>query len=122
MKHKLLWLFLFLPIAAHAQSISCAQAMAAPSVQLTGAPTCTASSCSYTDTTVVDGTVYGYVAVASDMAGSSCSNIITNVVIPSTGTHTVGLTFVPSTTPNVTYAIFRAPNPANPTGLAATVN
>lgn len=100
----------------------CAQATSSPSNQLTGSPTCTASSCTYTDSTPVDGATYAYVAVASDVAGQSCSNIVLNVTIPATGAHTVALTFVPSTTPNITYAIFRATPPANPTGLSATVN
>lgn len=121
MKSRLLCIVL-LAISARAQSITCAQATSAPSIQLAGAPTCTATSCTYVDSSsIVNGATYGYVVTASDLAGNACSNYATNVTIPATGTHSVTLTFVPSTTPSVSYAVFRASLAAAVT-ISATVN
>ena len=119
---KTLLALLLLSLSAAAQSITCAQAVAAPSVQLSGVPTCTATSCSFTDSSsLLNGALYGYVVTANDLAGSSCSNYAQNVLIPSTGAHTVLLTFAPSATPSVTYAVFRAPA-ATAVTITATVN
>jgi len=77
----------------------------------------------YTDTTVADGQVYGYTVVAVDPFGfSTCSNIVSGVTIPATGTHSVALAWTASTTSGVTYAVFRAQTPAPPTNATATVN
>ncbi len=119
---RTLILLALLSAAAGAQSITCQQATSAPSVQLVGAPSCTATSCTYVDSSsIINGATYGYVVTATDLAGNVCSNYATNVTIPATGTHSVTLTFVPSTTPSVTYAVFRAPLAAAVT-ISAVVN
>lgn len=123
MKKRLLVALLFVG-AAFGQTTQqqCAQAIASPSTQLPATPTCVGTACSVQDSSPVDGAIYAYVIEAFDWAGFSCSNIVTNVVIPATGAHTVGLTFTASITTIASYAAFRAQNPANPTGLTSTVN
>jgi hypothetical protein len=101
-------LLLALNCYSFAQATQCTADTSAPSVSLISGLTTT----SYIDTTVTDGTVYGYVVTAVDMAGSTCSNVIANATIPSTGTHTVTLSWTASTTVGVTYSVFRAPTPA----------
>ena len=76
----------------------------------------------YADTTAADGATYSYVVTANNLGGATCSNILGNVVVPATGAHTVILTWTASTTSGVTYAVFRAPQPAPPTNLTATGN
>lgn len=78
----------------------------------------------YTDATVVNANSYYYTIAAINTNGNfstTCSNIAT-AVIPAIGTHTVTLTWTASTTPNVTYAVFRDQAPAPPTNLIKTVN
>jgi hypothetical protein len=117
-RFAVLSLFLFLAAFSYGQT-TCSQAVASPSVQLISGLTAT----SFLDTTVVDGTTYGYVVAAYNNLGMfSCSNILTSVVIPATGTHSVSLTWIASTTPGVTYGVFRASAPAPAVSLTATVN
>lgn len=106
-------------LAAQTTQTQCTNAIATPSVQLTSGLT----TPTYIDSSPVDGTMYGYVVIAINGMGQySCSNILTNVLIPTTGTNTVTLTWNASTTSGVTYSVFRAQTPTSPTGLAATVN
>src|SRR6476646_2243272 len=98
MRSKFLLTFLLTAAIASAAQTSqqqCTNAIASPSVQLTSGLVTTL----FTDTTPVDGAIYAYVVNANNaMGGYSCSNILVNVVIPPTGTHTVGLSWLPSST------------------------
>jgi hypothetical protein len=104
--------------AAQTTQAQCNTDTASPSVQLISGITTT----SYTDSTPVDNTTYAYIVTANDFAGFACSNLVLNVTIPITGTHTVALSWVASTTSGVTYSVFRAQVPVAPTGLTVTVN
>ncbi len=118
MKRALLYLSLmvFSAAMARAQATSCNTQGA---TQIASGLTAT----NYTDTTVSSGANYGYVAVAENLAGiSPCSNIVTGVLIPSAGAHSVLLTWTASATPGVTYAVFRAAAPSAPGNLSAIVN
>jgi hypothetical protein len=103
---------------AFSQSVPCNQTTAVPiktGITLT----------TYQDSTIVDGNTYYYIVASVDTNGnysSPCSNISGAAVVPSTGTHTATLTWTASTTPNVTYAVFRAITPQPPTGLTVVVN
>ena len=113
-------LFALVATSAAAQTTSqqCAADIAPPSISLVSG----ISATTYTDATAVDGATYGYVVTATDMAGNACSNVVGNVTIPSTGTHTVLLNWTASPGSGVTYAVFRAALPTPPSSLAATVN
>jgi hypothetical protein len=120
MKKLLLLLCLLLAVTtiSNAQTAACTAAVTSAGTPLaTGLTTLT-----YTDTTVVDGQSYDYMVTAVDPFGYACSNITTNAAIPSTGTHTVVLTWVASTTSGVTYSVFRAQTPTPPSTLAVVVD
>ena len=102
---------------AQTTQTQCNTDTASPSVQLSSGLT----TVSYTDSTPVDGTTYAYIVTAVDFAGYACSNLVLNITIPSTGTHTVALTWVASSTPSVTYSVFRAQVPIAPI-LTVVVN
>ena len=119
MKSKLLLALSLLVGVALAQSQPpCNQLVAAPAVQIATGLT----GLTFVDSTVVDAGTYGYVVTANDVWGYACSNAVINVVIPTTGTHSVGLSWLPSSTNGVTYAVFRATPPTSPSSLTATVN
>lgn len=101
---------------AQTSQATCTQAVASATTLISGITTL-----SYIDTLVLDNSVYGYVVTANTPFGFSCSNIITNITIPSTGTHSVTLTWQASTTPSVTYSVFRATPPSAVT-ITATQN
>jgi len=62
--------------------------------------------CTYTDQNVPPGPHF-YFVVAEDTNGNiSLPSNVVNVTVPA-GTHNVVLTWVPSTTPNVTYFMYR---------------
>jgi hypothetical protein len=121
-------LLLFASCVASAAQITQAQCIAdtgAPSILLSSGIgiVVNGSTATYTDnTSIVDGATYAYVVDAIDWAGFTCSNVVLNVVIPATGTHTVALSWTTSTTPGATYGVFRASPPLNPSGLAVVVN
>jgi hypothetical protein len=117
---RFLPLLFLLPHAMAAQTTAaqCTADTSAPSVLLASGITTT----SYIDSTPTDGVTYGYVVTAVDMAGNSCSNVVTNALIPSTGVHTVSLSWTASTTAGVTYSVFRAQSPAPPASLVVTVD
>jgi hypothetical protein len=103
---------------AQTTQAQCNTDTASPSVQLTSG----ISTTSYTDSTPVDNTTYAYIVTAVDFAGFACSNLVLNVTIPTTGTHTVALSWTASTTSGVTYSVFRAQIPSAPVGLTVVVN
>lgn len=73
--------------------------------------------CTYTDANVSPGPHF-YFAVAEDTNGNiSTPSNRADVNVPA-GTHSVVLTWNPSTTPNVTYFIFRGSVPTNLTGTS----
>lgn len=103
---------------AQAQTATCtADTTSAGPAIATGLTTTT-----YNDATVVDGAEYGYIVTAVTPWGYACSNQVLDVVIPATGTHSVTLTWVASTTAGVTYSVFRAVPPNAPSTLSTTVN
>jgi hypothetical protein len=120
MKHKaVLILITVLASLAVSASAQAACPSTAGATQLTTGLTTT----TYTDSSIADGASYDYMVEAvNSFGGFSCSNVVLNAVIPATGTHTVALTWNASTTSGVTYAVFRAQTPANPTSLTVTVN
>lgn len=73
--------------------------------------------CTYTDQNVSPGPHF-YFAIAEDTTGniSSASNRV-DVTVPA-GTHNVVLNWVPSTTPNVTYFLYRGAPVTNLTGTS----
>jgi hypothetical protein len=122
MKRMLVIIALFFLSGVYAVSqttqAQCIIDTASPSVQLTSG----ISTTTYTDSTPVDNTTYAYIVTANDYAGFSCSNLLLSITIPTTGTHTVALSWTASTTSGVTYSVFRAQVPLAPTGLSAVVN
>jgi hypothetical protein len=82
------------------------------------------SGLSQIDTAVVDGDVYLYEVTAANAAGESSPVTTGAAIIPTTGTHSVTLAWGASTTPGVTYNVYRIqvviPNP--PAAASATVN
>jgi fibronectin type 3 domain-containing protein len=115
MKRLLLLFTLLTASALAAQSVPCG----APAVPLATNVALT----TYTDAAIVNGATYFYAVNAVDANGnaSTCTSVVT-ASIPATGTHTVTLTWTASTTPGVTYAVFRAQAPNPPTNLTKTVN
>jgi fibronectin type 3 domain-containing protein len=81
---------------------------------------------SYVDSVVTDGATYNYDVVSVELVQGgtaiACALPTVTVTIPPTGTHTVSLTWIASTTSGVTYSVFRAPPPTPPTGFAGAVN
>ena len=73
--------------------------------------------CTYTDQNVPSGPHF-YFAIAEDTTGniSSASNRV-DVTVPA-GTHNVVLTWVPSTSSNVTYFLYRGAPATNLTGTS----
>jgi hypothetical protein len=67
--------------------------------------------CTYLDANVPTGPHF-YFAVASNTSGNSVPSNRVDVSIP-TGTHNVTLTWTPSTTPGVTYFMYRGAPPTN---------
>lgn len=110
--------------AAQVTQPQCTADIGAPSTLISSGLTYTGTTGAFTDPAPVDGVTYAYIVTANIPLGAfyACSNAVTNVVIPATGTHTVALTWNLSTTANVQYSVYRASAPLNPTGLAAAVN
>jgi len=85
--------------------------------QLTSGLTAT----TYVDSTCADSTTCYYAVESVDQFGVGLDTTFVTAAIPSTGTHTVTLTWTASTTPGVTYTVFQGPPPQAPAGLAAAV-
>lgn len=91
------------------------------------------STTSYTDGACADQTTCYYLVTALDASGhespgASCSTTSlcfggnqAVAIMPSSGTHTVLLTWTASATAGVTYNVYRAVGPLAASGLSATV-
>lgn len=75
----------------------------------------------FTDATVTDGAKYTYSVTAVGPTGESVCDSAPLLVIPATGTHSVVLTWAASTTPGVTYNVYRSSPPNPPTAITETV-
>lgn len=115
------FLLCFIALVAHystaQSSATCAAEVASGTSLVTGL-----TGLTYTDTTVTDGQAYDYMVTANDPYGFSCSNIVFNLTIPTSGTHSVTLGWAASPTPGVTYSVFRAQTPSAPGTLTGVVN
>lgn len=111
----LLLAVLALGAGALAQSTPCTNGF----TQVSTAPI---TGTTFTDSTVTDGNTYVYMITANNAAGFACSGVSTQLPIPSTGVHSVALSWIASTTSGVTYAVFRAQNPAPSGTPSGTVN
>lgn len=88
----------------------------------------TSTTLTFTDSTTVDGAVYQYQVTATQSVGGvnaeSTPATSPGAQIPATGTHSVTLSWAASTTPGVTYNIYRtgaiSTNP--PGAVSLTVN
>jgi hypothetical protein len=76
----------------------------------------------FTDTTCADASTCFYAVEAVDQFGASLDTTFVSVVIPTTGTHTVKVSWTASATPGATYTLFQGPSPSPAAGLAAVVN
>lgn len=124
MKRKLSLLILGLALAIPAW----AQAVPAGFAKVTNVSTTT-----YTDAACADQTTCYYLVTAVDAGGhespgAACSTSTlcfggnqAAAVMPSSGTHTVLLTWVASASTGVTYNVYRAVGPLAASGLSATV-
>jgi hypothetical protein len=74
----------------------------------------------YVDSTCADGITCYYAVEAVDQFGTALDTTFITAAIPSTGTHTVTLTWNEATA-GATFTVFQGPPPAAPAGLAAAV-
>lgn len=111
-------------------AVSLASAQAAPGFTKVTNVTTT----SYTDTSCGNQTTCYYQVTAVDAQGhesvpAACASTVlcfggnqVVVVMPSSGTHSVALTWTASTTTGVTYNVYRAVGPLSATGLSLVIN
>jgi hypothetical protein len=113
LKALLLWTLLWIAPAIQAQ------APITNALNSTGVDTACTTSCSYTDSTVVDGVTYTYFIEAYDTTNTYPAAVSpsVNAVIPTTGTHSVTLNWTPGSSnagaSNITYYVFRIEAPTN---------
>lgn len=125
MKYKLVLaslLFLLFISASNAQASAGFTSIGASTTTTFSDTTCPNQSTCYYQVTSIDPA--GFESAPASCASSQlCIGGNTAVaVMPSSGTHTVALSWTASTTVGATYKIYRHIGPLSATGLSATVN